>query len=256
MSALQQSFLRNQLLAGLARKDFARLQPHLEPVELELRRVLIEPNQPIEHVYFHERGYTSVTTNGQGNKIEVGLIGREGMVGVPVALGVRTTPLQFFIQLAGDGLRMTCQGLEEVIEERPSLRRVLLRYAQVVNVQTSGTAFANAEHTVETRLARWLLMCHDRVDGDDIPITHEFMAMMLGVRRAGVTEATNVLQGRRIIRAQRGNITVLNREKLAAVAGDSYGTPEAEYRRLIGPLSNAKVMSGHRPRGAIRSRGR
>src|SRR5215216_7538326 len=167
MSALQQSSLRNQLLAGLSRKDFARLQTHLEPVELELRRVLIEPNEPIEHVYFHERGYTSITTNGHGSKIEVGLIGREGMVGVPVALGVKTTPLQFFIQLAGDGLRMTYHQLEEVIDERPSLHRVLLRYAQVMNVQTSGTAFANADHTAGPRLARWILMCHDRVGSND-----------------------------------------------------------------------------------------
>ena len=233
MTAPRQSSLRNQLLARLSPKDFAPLRPHLEPVELELRRVLIEPNQPIEHVYFHERGYTSVTTNGHGNKIEVGLIGREGMVGVPIALGVRTTPFEFFIQLAGDGLRMTSRHLQEVIEERPSLRRVLLRYAQVMNVQTSGTAFANAEHTVETRLARWLLMCHDRVDGDDIPITHEFMAMMLGVRRAGVTTATHVLEGNGLISAQRGVITVLDRNRLEEFANTAYGLPEAEYARQI-----------------------
>ena len=105
MAAPRQSSLRNQLLAGLSAKDFAPLRAHLEPVELELRRVLIEPNEPIEHVYFHERGYTSITTNGEGSKIELGLIGREGMVGVPVALGVSTTPLQFFVQLARNGLR-------------------------------------------------------------------------------------------------------------------------------------------------------
>ena len=233
MSVPQQSSLRNQLLAGLSREDFARLRPHLEPVDLELRRVLIEPNRPIEHVYFHERGYTSVTTNGHGSQIEVGLIGREGMVGVPVALGVRTTPLQFFIQLAGDGLRMTSRDLQEVIEKRPSLHRVLLRYAQVMNVQTSGTAFANAEHTVETRLARWLLMCHDRVDGDDIPITHEFMAMMLGVRRAGVTTATHILEGNGLISAQRGVITVLDRNGLQKFADTAYGLPEAEYARQM-----------------------
>src|SRR5215211_4684810 len=233
MSVPQQSVLRNQLLAGLAPEDFAPLQPLLEPVDLELRRVLIEPNRPIEHVYFHERGYTSITTNGHGSKIEVGLIGREGMVGVPVALGVRTTPLQFFIQLAGDGLRMTCQGLEEVIDERPSLHRVHLRYAQVMSVQTSGTAFANAEHTVETRLARWLLMCHDRVDGDEIPLTHEFMAMMLGVRRAGVTTAIHVLEGSDLIEAKRGVISILDRKKLEALADTAYGLPEAEYARQM-----------------------
>jgi CRP-like cAMP-binding protein len=233
VSAPQQSDLRNQLLARLPPEDFAPLQPLLEPVELELRRVLIEPNRPIEHVYFHERGYTSITTNGHGSKIEVGLIGREGMVGVPVALGVRTTPLEFFIQLAGDGLRMTSHELEEVIDERPSLHRVLLRYAQVMNVQTSGTAFANAEHTVETRLARWLLMCHDRVDGDDIPITHEFMAMMLGVRRAGVTTAMHILEADGLIVAKRGVITILHRERLEELADSAYGLPEAEYARQM-----------------------
>jgi CRP-like cAMP-binding protein len=232
MAAPQQSSLRNQLLAGLSPEDFAP-QPHLEPVELALRRVLIEPNQPIEHVYFHERGYTSVTTNGHGSKIEVGLIGREGMVGVPVALGVRTTPLQFFVQLAGDGLRMTSHDLEEVIDERPSLHRVLLRYAQVMSVQTSGTAFANAEHTIETRLARWLLMCHDRIDGDDIPITHEIMSIMLGVRRAGVTTATQVLESSGLIRASRGMITILDRDGLEELADTAYGLPETEYARQM-----------------------
>ena len=160
-------------------------------------------------------------------------IGREGMVGVPVALGVRTTPLQFVIQHAGDGLRMTSHHLEEVIDERPSLHCVLLRYAQVMSMQASDTAFANAEHTVETRLARWLLMCHDRIDGDDIPITHEFMAMMLGVRRAGVTTATQILEGNGLIAAKRGIITVLDREKLEALADNAYGLPEAEYARQM-----------------------
>ena len=163
----------------------------------------------------------------------VGLIGREGMVGIPIALGVRATPFEYFVQHAGDGLRMAAHHLEEVIDERPSLHRVLLRYAQALNVQTSGTAFANAEHTVETRLARWLLMCHDRVDGDDIAITHDFLSMMLGVRRAGVTTATHVLEGNGLIRTKRGVITVLDRERLEELADNAYGLPEAEYARLM-----------------------
>jgi CRP-like cAMP-binding protein len=233
MSASQQSSVRNQLLAGLPAEDFAALQSRLEPVELELRQVLIEPNQPIAHVYFMERGYTSITTNTNGSKIEIGLIGREGMVGVPIALGVRATPFEYFIQHAGDGLRMASHDLGEVIGDRPSLHRVLLRYAQAMNVQTSGTAFANAEHTVETRLARWLLMCHDRVDGDDIAITHDFMSMMLGVRRAGVTTTLHILEGNGLIRAKRGVITVLDRDKLEELADNAYGLPEAEYARLM-----------------------
>jgi CRP-like cAMP-binding protein len=180
-----------------------------------------------------EQGYTSVCTGGDGSKIEIGIIGREGMVGVPVALGVRTTPFEFFIQHAGKGPRMPTHHLEEVMDERPSLHRRLLRYAQAMNVQTSGTAFANAEHTVEARLARWLLMCHDRLDGDDIQITHEFLSMMLGVRRAGVTTATHVLEGNGLIRAKRGVITILDREKLEGLADNAYGLPEAEYARLM-----------------------
>ena len=148
MSAPQQSSTRNQLLAGLPPEDFAALQPRLEPVKLELRQMLIEPNEPIAHVYFPEVGYTSVCTDTDGSKIEIGIIGREGMVGVAVALGANTIPFECFVQHAGEGLRLPTHHLEQVIDERPSLHRRLLRYAQAMTVQTSGTAFANAEHTV------------------------------------------------------------------------------------------------------------
>jgi CRP-like cAMP-binding protein len=123
--------------------------------------------------------------------------------------------------------------LKDTIDERPSLHRLLLRYAQALNVQTSVTAFANANHTLEMRLARWLLMCHDRLDGDDIEITHEFMAMMLGVRRAGVTTSLHILEGNRLIRSTRGLVTVRDRDGLEKLADDAYGLPEAEYVRLM-----------------------
>jgi len=233
MAELQQKSVRNRLLAGLTPGDFASIQTHLEPVELELRQVLINPNQPIEHLYFPETGYASVTTNGHGSKIEIGIIGREGVVGVPVALATDRIPFEVFIQLAGRALRITTAQLEQAIAASPTLHRSLLRYAQALTVQTSGTAFANAEHTVEMRLARWVLMCHDRIDGDEFAITHEFMSMMLGVRRAGVTTATHILEGNGLIRAKRGSITVLNREGLLALADDAYGLPEAEYERLM-----------------------
>ena len=233
MSASQQTSIRNQLLAALPPEDFDALQSHLEPVELDLKQVLIEPNQPIEHVYFPQIGYTSIVTVDPGSNVELGLIGREGLVGVPVVLGVRTAPFRYFIQHAGEGLRIATADLEEVMDERPSLHRVLLRYAQALSVQTSGTAFANAEHTLEMRLARWLLMCHDRVDGDDIPITHEFMSMMLAVRRAGVTTATHILESNGLIRAKRGVITILDRDRLEALADNAYGLPEAEYARIM-----------------------
>jgi CRP-like cAMP-binding protein len=128
---------------------------------------------------------------------------------------------------------MSTVHLEAIIDERPAVRKLLLRYAQVTSIQASETAFANAEHTVEARLARWLLMCHDRLDGNDIPITHEFLSIMLGVRRAGVTTATHVLEGNGLIRAKRGVITVLDRERMEGLADNSYGLPESEYERLI-----------------------
>ena len=137
------------------------------------------------------------------------------------------------LQNAGAGLRLSTPDLEEVIDERPSLHRLLLRYAHALNIQTSATAFANANHTLEMRLARWLLMCHDRVDGDEIEITHEFMAMMLGVRRAGVTTTLHVLEGNGLIRSTRRMVAVRDRAKLEELADDAYGLPEAEYARLM-----------------------
>jgi CRP-like cAMP-binding protein len=232
MSYPQQKTVRNRLLAGLSPDDFASLAPHLEPVDLELRRVIAKPNTPIEHLYFPESGFASLTTNGNGTKIEIGMIGREGVTGVPVALGTDRMPFECFIQLAGSGLRIATHQMEQAIADRPSLHRRLLRYAQAFNVQTAATAFANAEHTVEMRLARWVLMCHDRVDGDEFAITHEFLSMMLGVRRAGVTTTLHVLEGNHLIRSKRGSITVRNRQGLEQLADDAYGLPEAEYARL------------------------
>ena len=224
----------NRLLAALSPEDFASLQPHLEPISFELRQVLIEPNQPIAHVYFHEQGMSSVTNNSADGKIEVGVIGLEGMVGLPLVLGVDRSPYEFFIQMPGHGWRVAAHELEQAMSQNSSLHRHLLRYAQASHVQVSETAFANANNDIEARLARWLLMCHDRVDGDDVPLTHEFMAMMLGVRRPGVTVALHVLEGMQVIRAKRGVVTVLDRDKLEELAEDAYGLSEAEYTRLMG----------------------
>jgi CRP-like cAMP-binding protein len=234
MQLPQQSSIGNRLLASLSSEDFAALQPYLEPVPLAVRQVLIEPNMPIEHIYFPEAGMSSVTNNSSGGKIEVGVIGREGMVGLPVVLGIDQTPYEHFMQIAGHGWRMTARDLEQAMAQSSSLHRQLLRFAQASHVQVSETAFAYASSGVEARLARWLLMCHDRVDGDDIPLTHEFIAIMLGVRRPGVTVALHILEGMRVIKAKRGLIVVLDREKLEDLADDAYGLSEAEYTRLMG----------------------
>ncbi len=238
MSDLLQSSVRNRLLAKLSADDFNLLQPCLASITLDRGVVLIASDQRIKHVYFLEAGVTSSVANtAGGRRIEIGLTGPDGLVGTPVLLGVDRTPHETFMQFAGSALRIRAKELQHAIRTSPSLHALLLRYIQAFTIQTAQTALSNGSHKVEERLARWLLMCHDRLDNDDLPLTHEVIAIMLGVRRAGVTEAINLLHRRRIIRAQRGNITVLRRAKLEAAAGDSYGTPEAEYRRLIGPLS-------------------
>jgi CRP-like cAMP-binding protein len=230
----QQVSIGNRLLASLSPEDFAALQPHLEPVSLDMRQVLIAPNEPIEHIYFPEQGMSSVTNNSSGGKIEVGVVGREGMVGLPIVLGIDQSPYEHFMQIPGHGWRMAAHDLEQAMAQNRSLHHQFLRYAQASHVQVSETAFANANSDIEARLARWLLMCHDRVDGNDIPLTHEFIAMMLGVRRPGVTVALHVLEGMHVIQAKRGMITVLDREKLEELANEAYGLPEAEYTRLMG----------------------
>jgi CRP-like cAMP-binding protein len=237
MPAVSQPSVRNLLLSKLPPEDFSLLQPHLEPVTLDRGDVLVTPNESIEYVTFLEAGVTSVVANTEGGRrIEIGLTGRDGLAGTPVLLGVDRTPHETFMQVAGSGLRIRVRDLRRVIEQSPSVLALLLRYVQVFTIQTSHTALSNGSHKIDERLARWLLMCHDRLDGDDLPLTHEFIAIMLAVRRAGVTEALNILERQGIIRAERGNIVVLKRKKLEQVAGDSYGVPEAEYRRLIGPL--------------------
>jgi len=233
VSAPDQQSIRNQILTGLAPQDFAALQSHLEPVDLGLRQALIAPDQPIEHVWFMDKGYASIVTGNDGVKVEIGLVGREGVVGVPVVLGTDRSPFEYFIQSAGHGWRIAAERLRAASEERAPLRRRLLRYALALNVQSSRTAYVNAEYPLEMRLARWLLMCHDRTDGNDIQITHEFIAMMLGVRRPGVTSATHVLEGNRLIRATRGSIAILDRARLEKLADDAYGMPEREYARLM-----------------------
>jgi len=234
MQAPQQISIANHLLTSLSSEDFATLQPHLEPVPLPVPQVLIEPNKPIEYVYFPEQGMSSVTNNSSGGKIEVGVVGREGMIGLPIVLGINQTPYEHFMQISGHGWRMAARDLEQAMAQSNSLHRQLLRFAQASHVQAAETAFTNASSDIEARLARWLLMCHDRVDGDDISLTHEFIAMMLGVRRPGVTVALHILEGMQIIRAKRGVITVLDREKLEGLAGEAYGLSEAEYARLMG----------------------
>jgi CRP-like cAMP-binding protein len=231
---LKQSSLRNRLLRAMAPDDFVLVGPHLEQVPLPRGKVLIEPNQPIEHVIFPETGVASVVAlNSDSRPVEIGIVGREGLVGPSVFLGVDRTPHQSFFQMEGAGYQIPTRNMIRALEASPSLHDLLLRYIHVLMVQTAATAMSNGDSVLSERMARWLLMCHDRVDGDELALTHEFLSLMLAVRRPGVTEAIHLLEGTGIIKARRAHITILDRERLEETAGNSYGVPEAEYERLI-----------------------
>jgi CRP-like cAMP-binding protein len=224
----------NRILERLSAGDRALLQPHLTRVKLPLRKRLEEPHTPVEHIYFIETGFASVVAGGAGQNIEVGLIGREGMTGLSVIMGAKRSPNATFMQSAGEGLRVRAAKIVAAMERSTTLRRVLLKYAHAYLVQTAQTAAANGHGKVEERLARWLLMSHDRVGGTQMVLTHEFLSVMLGVRRASVSVALGVLEQKKLIRARRGIISVLNRKGLHKLARGSYGVAEAEFQRLFG----------------------
>lgn len=237
MSILTQSSLRNRLLTAMSADDFAALAPFLEPVDLPLRAVLVETDQAIEHVNFLESGIASVVaTSSDNEKAEVGHIGFEGMSGSSVCLGVPIGEGKTFIQVSGRGHQVKTSDLERVFDERPAVRALLSRYLYTAQVQVAHSALANARYDLRERLARWLLMCHDRLDGDELFLTHEFLSLMLGVRRAGVTGEIHILEGLLVIKATRGNIKILDRQKLEDIAGGCYGYPEIVYDRLIGKI--------------------
>ena len=234
MTHPQQPSVRNRLLATLPVDDFDLLQPDLEPVPLELRQWLIEVGEPIQHVTFPEHGIVSVLADTSQGRIEVGLIGPEGMAGVPVVLGIERSPHGYMVQADGEALRIPAQDLRTAMRHSPPLHAGFLRYTHALMVQTAQTAYANAGFTIEARLARWVLMTDDRLERDDLPLTHDFLSIMLGVRRPGVTIAVQNLESNRLIRAKRGGITVLDRTGLQEVAGDAYGLSEAEYASAMG----------------------
>lgn len=233
--AVSSSVSRNQLILALSPSDLALIGPDLVRVTLEMRQVLERPNRPVEAIYFMEEGITSVVALSKSRKrIEAGIIGREGMSGLPALMGDGMSPNETYIQIPGGGMRIGAGPMRAAMQASTTLRALVLHYAQVFLVQTAQTALANGQAKLEERLARWLLMAHDRVDGDDLPLIHEFLALMLGVRRAGVTVALQSLESQGLVRAERGLIVVVDRDGLEDVADGSYGIPEAEYRRLIG----------------------
>ena len=223
------------MLESLSTDDFDLLEPHLESVTLGLRKSLERPNRRIETVYFPEGGFASVVAvQSNGKEVEVGLIGREGMTGLPIVFGNHRSPHATYIQAPGTGKCIPATELRKATQTSPSLRDSLLKFVQAFGVQTTHTAVSNAQSRLDVRLARWLLMAHDRLGDDPLPLTHEFLSLMLGVRRPGVTETLHTLREQGLISYGRGVITVEDRKGMERKAGTAYGTPEAEYRRLIG----------------------
>lgn len=230
------SDIRNLLLRRLAPRDLNRLLPDLDRVKLPSRMILEESGQNIEFVYFLDDGLCSVVVGNRDIKAEAGHIGFEGATGSALILGASAPDTVSFMQLAGSGWRISSSDLLDVLKTMPDLRRILLLHAHALTTQITHTLLAAAKFKIQQRLARWLLMCHDRTHGDTMQLTHDFLALMLAVRRAGVTTELQVLEGEGLIKATRGTVQILNRQGLIKVAGACYGAPEREYERLFAEI--------------------
>lgn len=224
----------NRLLRNLSDKDQALLLPMLKRAPLAPQQILEDANQAIEHAYFPEGGIISIVAKSGDQRIEAGVIGREGMSGMAIVLGNHRSPNDARVQIAGEAHRINADDLRLALGMSATLRTRLQHFAQVFMTQIAQTALSNGRAKLEVRLARWLLMAHDRLDDEELNLTHDLIAMMLGVRRPGVTDAMNTLEGKGLVRSMRGSVRVLQRAGLETLAGHAYGVPEAEYRRLLG----------------------
>jgi CRP-like cAMP-binding protein len=224
----------NSLLSHLSPDTIAGVSRHLEPVRFDLRLVLHEPEQRMQYAYFPETGMVSVVSiMNDGRSIEVGTIGREGMTGACILLSADRPPYQYFIQLAGNGYRIKAALLKVEAEQNLELRTLMFRYQAAFLTQTMQAAACNGLHNIQQRCCRWLLMSHDRTDSDSVALTHEFLGLMLGVRRASVSDVLKPLQARGWIRSQRGEIAVLNRKGLETGSCECYGMIQKQYAELL-----------------------
>jgi len=222
----------NRILAGFS--DLEQFATKLHPVPLELGDILYEPEQRIEHVYFPTSGVISLLAAFQdGSTVEAGLLGREGMLGTSVVLGAETTPHQALVQANGHALRMTARDLRAELQNDGLMLDSLLRYTHALFTQVAQTAACNRAHTLEQRLARWLLLTHDRVQQNEFAMTQDFLSRMLGVRRAGVSVAANTLREMRAIDYIRGAVIVLDRRALERASCECYRAVRVEYDRLF-----------------------
>jgi hypothetical protein len=224
----------NKLLHSLSASDQELLKPDLVPVSLLRRHSIEKPNQRIEDVFFSENAIISVVALPTPDvEVEIGIIGCEGMSGYAIVAGSDRSPFSVYIQVAGDGQRIGARQLNNAMAQSSTLRPCLAKYAHAFGIQTGHTSVANARAKLGPRLARWLLMAHDRLPGNTLDLTHEFLAVMLACTRASVTEGLHALAAEDLVSIGRRRIKVLNRKGLERAAGVYYGIPEAEYRRLM-----------------------
>jgi CRP-like cAMP-binding protein len=230
----------NRLLSLLSDDDYERLRPHLSLVDLEYKKSLYEASCPIEYVYFPVDGMASlVITMADGSGAEVGTIGSEGMVGLPVCLGDRDAPSSIYVQVPGTALRMDAGIFRGKLDRSATLNTIMLRYAHAFFNQVAQSAACAHLHRVEQRCCRWLLMTRDRMPSDDFLLTHEFLGMMLGIRRTTVTEVMGSLQKAGLIRYRRGHVSILDHDGLEHRACECYGISKLEFDRLLGDTSVA-----------------
>lgn len=215
--------VQNHFLATLPPADFEQLQPFLRVVELKRHTVIHETNKPVDAVYFVESGLISRVARTQADgAVEVAMVGRFGLVGISVVLGTMVALHRTVVQIPGLALRISAGDLQAVMAKTPAIRDHLLRYVQLLMSQKAQVALCNAKHEIDKRLARWLLLAHDRVAGNQLPVTHDLLAMMLGVRRAGVSEALAALEAKGIVAKSRGALKIVSREALKANACECY----------------------------------
>jgi len=226
---------RNHILAALPPGDYRRIVSKLEPVSFRKRQPLHDPDKPISHVYFPRTGVASIVARmSEGGTIEVATIGNEGMVGLSAYLGNGRSSMEVFVQVPGEAVRMSAAAFRQELRTTTALRDVIRRYAQALMTQIGQSAACNRAHPILERCARWLLMTHDRVPGNEYSLTQEFLAEMLGVRRAGVTIAAGLLKRRHLIDYRRGRIRILDRKGLEKTACECYALIRSEHENLVG----------------------
>lgn len=236
--------IQNKLLGALAPDDLDALRLHLTPVELPSGATVAFPG-PGSAIHFIETGFLSIILPVGSLDTEMGLVGREGMLGVPAALGSDTIPYRAIVRHRGHALRIPVDTFRRVAATRPAIGALVLKFVQAEIAQLAYTSFANAYLSVPGRLARWLLMAHDRIDGETLTLTHDVLSFGLGVQRPRVTVSLHDLEGGHMVRSDRGKLTIRDRSKLEAFVGDCYGPAEAAYAMLIG--SRLRKGAGERP---------